>query len=216
MKTQVTLGKRTLRLRLCAALLGASLTTLGTHAAVVVDSSASPLSSVPFNVDGFYLNVVTEAVGTSGSAVTGWDLNQHFSGSTAPPAGFSFFSPTGGMIGIGSVVTPLAPGSTIGASSPFTTGFLNANAATPGTSTFGFGFLNEATGVTDYGYVVVAQSANPPVAGSVRALSYAYENTGLSITAPVPEPSTALSLLIGALGLDAVRLRRSATGHDAG
>lgn len=214
MKQQVTLGKRALQLVLCATVASAALTAQTAYADVItVDFTGSPFSVVPFNLDGFYLNVVTGATGTSGAATAGWDLNPYFSGSTAPPATFRFFTPTGGgMVGAAGIVSPLALGSAVGAGSSFITGALNASTA--GTNYFGFRFINEATATTNYGYVVVAQAVNPPVAGAVQVLSYSYDNTGAAITV-VPEPSTWLMMLGGLAAVGLMRRRMSDRRQDA-
>jgi hypothetical protein len=217
MKHQVTLGQRAMRLALCATVVSAALATHSAHAAiVVVDFTGNPFSTVPYNIDGFYLNVVTGATATSSFA--GYDINPYFSGSGTASALFRFLTPTttGGVISVGGIATSLAPGSVIGPAATFASGVVNANAATPGTNTFGFKFSNDATpAVTYYGYIVVQQLANPPVAGSVKILSYAYENTGLSISTPVPEPTTAWLALVGAMGVGALRLRQAARDRDA-
>lgn len=208
MKQQVTLGKRALQLVLCATVASAALTAQTAYADVItVDFTGNPFSVVPFNLDGFYLNVVTGATGTSGAATAGWDLNPYFTGSTAPPAGFRFFSPTGGgMVGAAGIAAPLAEGSTVGAASSFITGVMNAS--TVGTNYFGFRFINESTATTNYGYVVVAQAVNPPVAGAVQVLSYTYDDTGASVTV-VPEPSTWLMMLGGLAAVGLMRRRMS-------
>ncbi len=208
MKPQIMLGKRALQLVLCATVASAALTAQTAYADVItVDFTGNPFSTVPFNLDGFYLNVVTGATGTSGSGTAGWDLNPYFTGSTTPPAGFRFFTPTGGgMVGAAGIVTPLVPGNMVGAGSAFITGVTNAS--TTGTNYFGFRFVNETTATTNYGYVVVAQSVNPPVAGAVQVLSYSYDNTGAAITV-VPEPSTWLMMLGGLAAVGLMRRRLS-------
>jgi len=206
MKQQVTLGKRALKLVLGATVVGVAMAAQTVYADVItVDFSGSPFSVVPFNLDGFYLNVVTGAIGTSGAATAGWDLNPYFSGSTTATPIFRFFTPTGGgMVGASGIVAPLALGSEVGAASTFITGALNAS--TVGTNYFGFRFTNEATATTNYGYVVVAQAVNPPVAGAVQVLSYSYDNTGAAITV-VPEPSTWLMMLGGLAAVGLMRRR---------
>lgn len=214
MKQQVTLGKRALQLVLCATVASAALTAQTAYADVVtVDFSGSPFSTVPFNLDGFYLNVVTGATGTSGAGTAGWDLNPYFVGTTAPPAGFRFFTPTGGgTVGASGIASALVAGSTVGPASTFITGVVNANSV--GTNIFGFRFINEATATTNYGYLVVAQSVSPPVAGAVQVLSFSYDNTGAAITV-VPEPSTWLMMLGGLAAVGLMRRRMSDRQQDA-
>lgn len=188
---QVMPGKRAL-LALCATVVSAAVTTQAARAAVItVDFTANPFSTVPYNIDGVYLNVVTGATGTASFA--GYDINPYFSGSGTASALFRFLTPaTGGTIAVAGIVTPLAPGTVIGPASTFVAGVVNANSATSGVRYFGLRFVNEGTGANNYGYLVVEQTANPPVAGSVRILGYAYENTGLAITVTLP-PDLVLS-----------------------
>lgn len=193
MTVQVRIGRRVMRLVMCATVTGAALAAQSSHAVVIaVNFSANALSTVPFNVDGMYLNLVTGVATTTFSA--GYDVNPFFAGTTAPPAVFRLLVPptTGGVVGnAASIATPLAIGTVVGAASTFNGGVSSATVATPGTNYFGVKFLNEATGVNNYGYLVVSQSAAVPVAGSVRILGYAYENSGAAITV-VPEPATAM------------------------
>jgi len=211
MKQQVSLGKRAMQLVLCATVAGAALTAQTAYADVItVNFTSNPLSTVPYNIDGLYLNLVTGATGTAGFA--GYDVNPYFSGSATPATAlFRLLTPsTGGTVATGTVATALAAGSLISSASTFTSGVVNANSATSGINFFGIRFVNESTGITNYGYLTVQQMANPPVAGSVQILSYSYDNTGAGITvAAVPEPSTALMLLGGMLAVGALRRRRT-------
>lgn len=126
---------------------------------------------------------------------------------------FRLLTPTtGGTVAAGGIATPLAVGASVGAASTFASGVVNANSAASGINYFGIRFANEGTGITNYGYLAVQQTANPPIAGSVRVLGYAYENTGLAITvSAVPEPSTALMMLCGIAAAGALRLRKTAS-----
>ncbi|MEO5733209.1 MAG: PEP-CTERM sorting domain-containing protein [Rubrivivax sp.] len=210
------LNRSAVRLALCVGGAAVALASATAQAAVInVDFSGNPFSTVPFNIDGFYLNVVTGATGTSGGAVPGYDLNPYFSGSGGATPGARFLLPsTGGMVGAAGAATPLANNSTVAAASSFINGVVNTNQiSAPTISTFGFSFLNEGTGLTNYGYVVVQQSANPATAGSVRVLRYAYDNMGQSITvSPVPEPSTALLMVAGLIGAGAFAVKRRQRG----
>ncbi len=208
MRDQVSLGRRTMRLALCATVAGAALATHTAYADVInVNFSGNSFSTVPFNIDGFYLNVVTGVVGTTGSSVSGWDLNPYYSGSTGANPLFNFFNPTGGGTVTGG---PLGIGSVIGASSTFATGVVAATQPAAGTYNFGFRFLNESTGITNYGYVTVQQLMTSPLAaGAIKVLAYSYDNTGASITV-VPEPGTYLMMVAGLSLVGAVARRRRA------
>lgn len=193
------------------------------EAAIVYTNLTSAPLTIPNSIDGIYLNVVTGATGSSGSAVPGWDLNPYNNG-----AGLTFYgaaSPSGilatGTAGLNAVTQSLAVGFVI-SSTPLT-GFYNqfqttaAAFQTPGQRYVGFRFLNESTSTINYGWALISTSAG--TTGSLgfpaSILGYAYENTGLSIMAgqisAVPEPSTFAMFgvaVAGALGLGAARRRR--------
>ena len=198
MSNQFTFGKRIMRLALGATIAGAAFAAQTAHAAiVVVNFSGNPLSTVPFNIDGVYINVVTGVAATTELAAPGWDINPYYigTGGGGTPL-LNFFSPSGG----GGVLGPLVPGASVSSASTFSNALQPATQPTAGTRNFGFRFLNEATAATNYGYVTVQQlTAEPLSSGSVRILGYAYENTGLAIATPVPEPTTALMMLGGLL-----------------
>jgi hypothetical protein len=223
MKHQFKLGARAMRLGLCTTVLGAALAAQTAHAVVIaVDFSANALSTVPFSTAGVYINVVTGAA--SASFASGYDINPYFSGTTSPPAGFRLFTssttlpaPDGRSSGVlgGATATVLSVGSVVGSAGTFASGVSNANAATPGTNYYGFRFINEGTATINYGYIIIAQAATVPAAGSVKVLGYAYENTGLAITvAAIPEPSTTFLMLGGLLAAGAFRWRQTAGRRD--
>jgi len=200
------MGRRTLRLALCATAAGLALAAQTASAnVVVVDFSANALSTVPFNLNGVYINVVTGAVGTTGSSTTGWDLNPYYSGSGGSDPMVNLYSPSGGGAAVGG---PLTPGSTVDAGTSFSS-IVGVTQPDAGTYYYGFRFLNEATSQTDYGYVTMQQTTGQPLSdGSMRLVAYAYEDAGGAITvAAVPEPSTALMMMGGLLAAGALRKR---------
>ena len=210
MKQQVNLGQRALKLVLGATVVGATLVAQSAYAAVVVvNFSANPFSTVPFNIDGVYINVVTGATGTSAVTTPGYDINPYFSGvGSTGGAVFRFLIPaTGGMVGAAGTAIPLTVGTGVGPASSFISGPISANSTTSSTRFFGFSFLNEANSATHYGYVTVQQTANPPTAGSVRVLQYAYENVAGTAITVVPEPSTWL-MMLGGLAIVGAGLRK--------
>lgn len=215
------LAQRSVRLAVAATAFGAALATQSAHAAVVVaDFTAAPIS-VPFNIDGLYINVVSGTINTTAAAVPGWDINPYFAGTGVggTPA-FNLFSTTAAgsvYVGSGFNATPLTVGTSVGAASTFASvGVLGTGPAAAGIQYFGFSFLNgtAATGTTHFGYAAFSRTT-PVVAGSVRLLGYAFESTPLtSITvSPIPEPSSALLMLAGlavAGGLMRKRLAKQA------
>ena len=182
-----------------------------------------PDITVPNNIDGIYFNLVTGVTGTSAAAVPGYDLNPYNNG-----AGFTLYgaaSPSGvlatGTPGTTAIAQRLTGGEIIGPTPAM--GFYNQFQtvgtlfqATPGIAFVGIRFLNESTGVIDYGWVRFMTSAGSGTSLGFPAsiLDYAYENTGLSIfagqmTSAVPESGeTATMLSLGLLALGAVGLRR--------
>ena len=185
-----------------------------TEAAVI---SSGPLNlAVPQNLDGIYLNLVTGATGTA-TPPAGWDFNPYAT-SSATLLSFNFGTGAGG-VAVGGILQNLAPGSTISAASTFLTGLQTTATATSifragvNAGYLGLRFVNEATGLTNYGYVQF--STTGPNGFGATILSYAYENTGGAITVPaaVPEPSTfALFgvMAVGALGVRQWRKRKAA------
>lgn len=200
---------------LCSA--GSALTTTAS-AAVVSTPGISPSTplSIPNNVDGVYLNVVTGTNGAVGPA--GWDLNPY----SAAAGLLSWW----GASATTWLSIPGSPGLGNIAASPFTVvdssgtyvrpgGSNPASAGTnPGQFTFdetnyvGFQFTNENTALTHFGYLTLALGSDFTTR-SITGVFYE-DIPGAPITiSPVPEPTGAL-LAAGAAGLVALRRRRQA------
>lgn len=169
--------------------------------------------NIPSTIDGVYLNVLTGQTGSSGSSVSGWDVNP-YGGSS-----LTFFSPTGGgyVRGLGSsstLVDNLAFGTAIGAGASFNYG--SGSVETAGATAMnlnssenliGFRFVNEATGLTHYGWMRI-QFTGTSFSQPRAIVEYAYESTaGQSIQAGIIPAPGALALL-GVAGLMARRRRR--------
>lgn len=184
---------------------------------VYTNLSASPLS-ITNSIDGIYINIVTGVTGASGTAVPGWDLNPYNNN-----AGLTFYgaaSPSGvlatGTPGTGAESVALSFGALISSAGQFNQFQTRGTAfQSGGTNYLGFRFLNESTGATNYGWALISSTATTGFPASI--LGYAYENTGLSITAGqtgvVPEPGTYALFglgLAGFAGLSAWRRRRAA------
>ncbi|HEY1089764.1 MAG TPA: PEP-CTERM sorting domain-containing protein [Burkholderiaceae bacterium] len=186
------------------------------HADVIYTNLAATPLSITNSIDGVYLNIVTGVSGSSGAAVPGWDINPYNNN-----AGLTFYgaaSPSGimatGTPGTTAVATALAFGALISSAGQFNQ-FQTVGTAfqAEGTNYVGFRFQNEVTGAQNYGWALISSGATAGFPASI--LGYAYENTGLSITAgqvsAVPEPSTYAMFglaLAGAAGIGSWRRRR--------
>lgn len=207
-----------------AALGAATVATQADASIVFVDFSSNPSSSIPFSIDGVYINVVTGVTGTSAGTAAGWDINPYFTGTTGATPAFNLFATTTGdanrgIVGTTGTASVLTLGAPIGSGGPFVTGALSGSGFHAGGGYIGFRFTNEATGQVNFGWALFTSTgANPPSAGSIRLTGFAYENTGLAINAgdtgaPIPEPSTVVTLgmmAAGALGLRQWRRRKAA------
>jgi hypothetical protein len=168
--------------------------------------------AIPSNTDGVYLNVVTGQNGATGTGVAGWDVNP-YGGSS-----LSFFQAAGGgyIRNLGSsttLVDNLAFGTQIGPASTFGSG--TSGAETAGATAFlpgsmsnlvGFRFVNEATGLTHYGWMRILLGGSGLASQPRAIIEYAYENiagVGIGAGQIIPAPG-ALALL----GLAALTSRR--------
>lgn len=134
---------------------------------------------IPPNADGLYINVETQVVGTSGSAVPGWDINPY--GTTA----LSFFGAYSGGTYVRNAAsggpTPLAVGACVSATSTYSTGGTASFAsgsqsswALNSVNYFGFRFVNQA-GETRYGFGAMQVGSTP---AQRTLLSIAFESSG--------------------------------------
>lgn len=197
-----------------AAAVAASAGVLGAahHADAAIVWSGVVNITIPSNVDGVYMNVLTGQTGTSGGAVSGWDLNPY--GATT----LQFFAPTGGgyVRGLGSsstLVDNLAQGTLINASQSFGGGTAETTGATaffPGSMSnlVGFRFVNEATGATHYGWMRILLGGAGLAAQPRTIIEYAYESVaGVGIGAGQIIPAPGAIALLGLAGLVGRRRR---------
>jgi hypothetical protein len=195
---------------MCAAALAGTAATVQDANAVVVTTFANTSVPVPANIDGVYLNFLTGA--SAAAAFTGWDFNPYLTASV-----FTLFWPTGTGGGVASAVTggtytALAPGAVIDATSIFSASSggggpgSTINFQTAGTHILGVKFLNEGTGLTNYGYVTIDNGATAGFPATIKG--WVYENSGAGITVAVPEASTTAMMSLGALALGAMNLRK--------
>lgn len=156
-------------------------------AAVVCNSLTVPLS-IPATIDGAYINLVTGASGSAGSAAPGWDVNMYLTGD-----GLHFFWPSApansaGGVAAGTVYSYLADGSPIGSAQTFSVSsggggaanFVNYRATQSG-GNLGIRFYNEATSAINYGWLEMSTTA--PNGFPATITGFCYENTGGSINA---------------------------------
>ncbi|MDY0748692.1 PEP-CTERM sorting domain-containing protein [Paucibacter sp. R3-3] len=207
-------------------LAGAALSAQTASADVItVDFSGNPLSVVPFDLGGVYLNLVTGGASISDSDVPGWDINPFFLGTDGgQPARFELYTPdfSGGIVVAGVIPSipaqQLAIGATVGPGLVYKNGAVNASSGSTDIHYIGFRFLNEDTSVENYGYLAIQQSVSPAAEGSVRILGWAYDNTGAAITvnavSAVPEPATYALFGAGLLAVAGLRRRRAAKQAD--
>jgi hypothetical protein len=146
--------------------------------------------SVPANIDGVYLNLVSGATGTAGAGTTGWDINLY---QTGTPAALFFFWPTTpansfGGASTATVYDALSSGAVIGPASTF---ILNSGAGGPApfvnwqaTQTgkyLGVRFFNENTSTINFGWLQLNTTATSGFPATIS--QYCYQTDGTAITA---------------------------------
>ncbi len=196
------------RLGLCAAaLVGTAAAVPTADAAIITFTVPVP---VPMTFGGVYINLVTGATGGSGAAVPGWDFNP-YAASSLTQLGFYWAGAGTGAGGVAATTTgpylDLAPGTMISAASTFSSSILGTTGSpflTTGTHILGLMFMNEGTGMVNYGYLTMMTTGTSGFPATV--LSWSFDNTGAPITV-VPEPSTTALLTITALAVGALGLR---------
>lgn len=168
---------------------GALVLTLASTSSMAAIVCTSPALSVPANIDGVYLNLVTGAQGTSGGAVAGWDINLYQTGASA----LYFFWPSApatshGGVATGTVYDALTAGAPIGVGQTYIVSsggggpapFVNWQTTQTGRY-LGVRFWNEATSAINYGWIQLDTGASAGYPATIN--QYCYENTGVQITA---------------------------------
>ncbi|MDQ6765701.1 MAG: PEP-CTERM sorting domain-containing protein [Verrucomicrobiota bacterium] len=187
-----------------AALAGTAAAVSSVEAAIITNTTPY---SVPQTFAGIYLNFLTGVAAASGGANPGWDFNPY--AASAAPNALSFFWNGSGGVANGSNYADLTNGTTISSGSTFiNTASTAPSYLTTGTHVLGFRFLNETTGIINYGYLTLQTTATTGFPATITG--YRYENTGAPITValPIPEPSASALLAVAALALGAVGVRK--------
>ena len=157
-------------------------------AAIVCNTTTTPLT-IPADISGVYLNLVTGATGGSGATTAGWDVNMYATGA----ASLYFFWPAaaattgGGLTLDGTAFAYLADGASVGPASTFIASsggagepaFINYRATQSGGS-LGIRFLNEGTGVANYGWLKMSTTATTGFPATIT--SFCFQNDGTAIT----------------------------------
>ena len=145
--------------------------------------SSSPIP-VPANIDGAYLNLATGAVGTSGAATPGWDINLYQTGASA----LYFFWPSNPPNSAGGVATatvydalsagaPIGPGQTYIASSGGAGPAPFVNWQTTQTGKYlGVRFYNEATSSINFGWLQLDTGASGGFPATIN--KYCFRQSG--------------------------------------
>jgi hypothetical protein len=175
---------------------------VGTEASAAIVYSGVVNLPIPVNIDGVYLNVVTGATGSAGSAVAGWDINPYSA------TGLTWFAPSSptashGLVrGLGTSATQIdnllgtnyliaatgSPAPAYGTGANQTTG-ATAFIFNSEDNIVGLRFFNESTGATNYGWLRIGlgPSFNDPTR---RIIEYAYDDSGAGIMAGELPPDT--------------------------
>lgn len=191
-----------------AAAAAASVVAGAANAAIVHWANANLV--IPATIDGLYINVETQATGSAGASVAGWDINPYSA------TNLTWFNATGtGMLRYPGVVTgsagSLTVGTAVGATGSYGSGAVTFGAAAGNwtlnaSNYFGFRFVG-ADALTHYGWgrFVIGAAAN----GADRMIAeIAYESVGgtaINVGDTVPTPG-AIALL-GLAGLAGRRRR---------
>lgn len=184
------------------------------QAAIISVSFANAPVNVPNNIDGVYFNFVTGTRSTSETA--GFDFNPYNNGS-----GLTFYG-NGSPSGILATGTPgtlaqarvLSFGDLISSAGQYNQYQTRGdNFDVTGQEYVGLRFMNESTGILNYGWALMKTTAGNGFPAAV--LAYGYENTGLSIragqtAAAVPEPG---SLALMGLAFGAMTMLRRRKSH---
>jgi hypothetical protein len=207
-KTRRKLDRSTVGIRLgaCAAAIGGT-AAFAPDAQAQITTFNTPIP-IPQTTAGVYVNLGTGATGISQAGTPGWDFNP-YSASGGTQLGFYWAPAPGG--GVASTTSGpylgLNSGDVVGPSSIYTRAILGTTGSpfvTTGTNILGFAFVNEASGLTNYGYATIQTTGTSGFPATI--LNWSFDASGAPITvSPVPEPTSLLlttaAMVVGSRGL---------------
>lgn len=168
------------------ALAGTLIALASTSAMAAIVCGPGANMSVPNTFDGFYVNFITGASGTTGGSVPNWDWNPYNSGTA-----LSFFwnqtpaDSRGGVTTDAATYAIMTAGQSVGPSSSFllaTAATATAPWRTTGTTGgyLGIRLYNETTSTVNYGWAQLNVASGTGFPATL--VRYCYENTGAAIT----------------------------------
>ena len=158
-------------------------------AAVLCFRSSFP---VPATSEGLYVNLVNAVSGATESSVPGFDIDIYASANSVPSDQLKFYwgsaaNGGAGVVSAGDTYAVLSGGQVIGPDSLFSRAAFTGDTTAwqAGASGYlGMRFLNESTGVINYGWLLLSTSA--PLGFPATIGGWCYENGGGAITISVP------------------------------
>ena len=186
MRMTNNLLKRKLRFNRGAALASlalAAITVGSSPAFAVVVCSGAPFG-IPANINGLYVNFVTQTTSPFSGSVGGWDLNAYASSGLLRFFSSTTTSNTTLYVGTGTTIDVLPVGTMIDVSSTLSPpGVQQPGAFQAGVTNgyIGVAFNNEGTATTNYGWVSLTTTG--PNGFPAMVNQYCYQNDGTGIVA---------------------------------
>lgn len=162
------------------------------HLDATVYCSAVGGLGVPATTEGLYVNVVSGVSGFTEGSVPGFDIDIYASANSVPSDQLKFYwgsaaNGGAGVVSAGDSYAVLSDGQGIGPDSLFSRAAFTGDTTAwqAGASGYlGMRFLNESTGVINYGWLLLSTSA--PLGFPATIGGWCYENGGAAITISVP------------------------------
>lgn len=143
---------------------------------------------VPATTEGLYLNLVNAVSGVTEGSVPGFDIDIYASVNSVPSDQLKFYwgsasNGGAGVVSAGDSYALLSSGQLIGPDSLYSRAAFTGDTSAwqAGASGYlGMRFLNESTGVINYGWILLSTSA--PLGFPATINGWCYENSGAPIT----------------------------------